>query len=358
MEKYRIVEGIESTAGAGGKARDDISIILDKMNFKRLNIYKKEMGASVKNRIINQLRFLKKWIYIYKIIRPNSILLIQAPFVFNYVFERNILSNLEKLKNKKNIKLVILIHDVDELRSGLFDKKDFFKRKKQFDYLLNIADKIIVHNNVMEKYFFEKKHIKKDKVIVLSIFDYLVDKSLNSDIEFSKNVAVAGNLDVRKAKYLRDLKKIDITFELFGPNYSLNSNKNIKYHGIVAPDRLPELLNNGFGLIWDGESIKTCTGIAGNYLKYNNPHKLSLYISSGLPIIIWKEAAEATFIKKNNIGFEIDSLEDLPKIMQKLSKKEYTRYRNNVKKISLKLRQGYFTKKAVNKAIKELEVDE
>lgn len=99
MEKYQIVEGIESTAGAGGKARDDISIILDKMNFKRLNIYKKEMGASVKNRIINQLRLLKKWIYI--IIRPNSILLIQAPFVFNYVFERNILSNLEKLKNKK-----------------------------------------------------------------------------------------------------------------------------------------------------------------------------------------------------------------------------------------------------------------
>lgn len=38
MEKYQIVEGIESTAGAGGKARDDISIILDKMNFKRLII--------------------------------------------------------------------------------------------------------------------------------------------------------------------------------------------------------------------------------------------------------------------------------------------------------------------------------
>ncbi|NRO11242.1 Beta-1,6-galactofuranosyltransferase WbbI [Lactobacillus helveticus] len=48
----------------------------------------------------------------------------------------------------------------------------------------------------------------------------------------------------------------------------------------------------------------------GNYLRYNDPHKLSLYLASGIPVIIWKKAAEAKFVEENKVGITVDSLED------------------------------------------------
>lgn len=50
-------------------------------------------------------------------------------------------------------------------------------------------------------------------------------------------------------------------------------------------------------MVWDGESIDGGLGLSGQYLKYNNPHKLSVIFTSGLPVIIWNEAAEAGLVK-------------------------------------------------------------
>ncbi|MBT8943652.1 galactofuranosyltransferase, partial [Lactobacillus delbrueckii subsp. bulgaricus] len=85
-------------------------------------------------------------------------------------------------------------------------------------------------------------------------------------------------------------------------------------------------LNSGFGLIWYGSSIETCDGAFGNYLRYNDPHKLSLYLASALPVIIWSQAAEASFIIDNNLGLTIDSLNDLPKVLNKVTKEEYEHF--------------------------------
>ena len=58
-------------------------------------------------------------------------------------------------------------------------------------------------------------------------------------------------------------------------------------------------MEGSFGLVWDGISVETCAGVYGEYLKVNNPHKTSLYLASGIPVIIWKEAAWLSLLNAN-----------------------------------------------------------
>ena len=93
----------------------------------------------------------------------------------------------------------------------------------------------------------------------------------------------------------------------------------------------------------------------------NNPHKLSLYIAVGLPVIIWDEAAEAEFVKRENIGWTVSSLYELPDKLANISEGDYTVMRNNAVRISKKLRDGEYMTRALKNAeakIKEMRVNE
>ena len=39
----------------------------------------------------------------------------------------------------------------------------------------------------------------------------------------------------------------------------------IKYHGSYPSDELPWHLKGAYGLVWDGDTAKTCSGIFGDY---------------------------------------------------------------------------------------------
>ena len=105
-------------------------------------------------------------------------------------------------------------------------------------------------------------------------------------------------------------------------------------------------------MIWEGESIETCTGQYGQYIRFNNPHKFSLYLSLGLPVIVWKEAAIASFVTENKIGFTIGSFDELEKMGETVSDKDYGEYLSNIHQISDKVRKGFFLGKAINQLTK------
>ena len=85
----------------------------------------------------------------------------------------------------------------------------------------------------------------------------------------------------------------------------------------------------------------------GNYMRYNNPHKASLYLSTGQPVIIWKKAALAEFVIKNKVGIAVDSLENLDEILDKITAEQYQLMKNNTIKLASSLRSGQFIKQAV-----------
>ena len=69
---------------------------------------------------------------------------------------------------------------------------------------------------------------------------------------------------------------------------------------------------------------------------------MSLYIASGLPVIVWRKSAMAEFVLKNKVGIVIDKLEDIGYEIKKITEEEYEEMKNNAKDISEELTKGEY----------------
>ena len=165
--------------------------------------------------------------------------------------------------------------------------------------------------------------------------------------------------DVYKRQILDNIHNKNLVVNLYG-NYfdESQTNDRLVYKGSFPPEKLPSCIEGDFGLVWDGSEAYTCAGNTGEYLKYNNPHKTSLYLSSGLPVIVWTEAAIADFVVKNKVGITVSSLFDLEEAISQVTKEEYVIMCQNAKGIAEKLRNGYYFYKALDKGISQLEPKE
>ncbi len=349
MNKYQIV----FTKGkkynhAGSKAPDDVTAIADTLGFAHLNIdisYKE--ASNIFKKILFAFVAVFNFFKLYFKVEKGSVVLCQSPMNGGGCVRSFIL---RRLKRSKHVSFIFLVHDVELLRFKSAPESSV----KEFMVMLEVADKMIVHNERMKRWFVEEREVEEDKLVVLDIFDYLYPYK-EKELIFDKSVTIAGNLGVNKAPYLIHLKKLNTLFNLYGPFYSpAIAGDNVIYKGSFPSDELPYLLSKGFGLIWDGTEITTCSGDYGNYLRYNNPHKLSLYLASGLPVFIWAEAAEAEFVKANDVGYCIDGLSDIDKIMETLTEEEYRVKTENCRKISMRLVNGEYTRKALSTALNGL----
>ena len=342
MKKYQIVELSTEHNHAGSKAVRDVFDVAKKLGYEAEVIRTATNIDSLWGKIRRQALFFIDWFKIYFSITPNSLVLIQTPYHHKQLIRNWVLS---KLKRDKKVKFISLVHDVEELRKSLYN--NYYKN--EFNFMLSIADSIIVHNDTM-KAFFIKKGIPENKLVSLKIFDYLMDKEATSkNVTFEWAISIAGNLDINKSAYIAQLGKLGIIVHLYGPNFShsLEQYQDIQYHGSFPASEIPNQLNSGFGLVWDGNSIDTCSGDFGEYLQYNNPHKLSLYLASGIPVVIWDKAAEADFVRKHNLGICVSSLSELKDKLEQISEKNYQEMIKNVANISTLLRYGEHTKNSI-----------
>ena len=345
IKRYQIWNFSGESFNAGSKAPIDVMHIVGGLGYQRIDIHAwrgKDYKSAEKWSIE---RNKEDWKYCKETISLGSILFLQHPF---WQFQEEREKTILYLKYNKNIKIISFIHDIEELR------KDYYtsEMKREFDFMLKNSDVFIVHSQKMKE-FLLSKNVKKDNIIVLGIFDYLCSCD-NVERKFDKSVIIAGNLDRSKGKYIDDICKLQgQCFHLYGIGYDAEKiNKNIKYHGAFLPDDLPNVMSGGFGLIWNGDSLDSCDGNMGNYLRYNSPHKLSLYIAAGIPVITWSYAASAEFIKNNRLGITVDSLIDLPMAINDMTEKEYMELKKNIDKISMKVKCGEYTKMAIDKAEK------
>ena len=352
MKKYFVQEETGKDQSALSKARQDVSFILNKNHWAALDIHRKKTSQSKYVHYIRMLFWTNlDWIKIGNQIEPDSVLLIQFPFLNSLVFNKMAARYIANLKKKKNVKVILLIHDIDSIRFPQEAAKQYSHER----VFWNLSDVIIAHNNRMKEYLLEQK--VKSHIITLQVFDYIGNLSVVSEERRDGSIVIAGNLDGNKAGYLRKLKEIkDCDFSLYGPGFEKQMEAdNIIYRGAYPPDQLAENIQGSWGLVWDGVSTDTCTGAYGEYLRYNNPHKVSLYISLGLPVIIWKEAAEATFVEENRIGITVDSLDELGEKLKDISGEKYAEIEENIKKISGKLCSGGYLLGAVEKSLRYLE---
>ena len=127
------------------------------------------------------------------------------------------------------------------------------------------------------------------------------------------------------------------------------------YKGSFKPDEVPGVLEGSFGLVWDGNTASTCGGNTGEYLRYNNPHKTSLYLASGIPVIVWSEAAMSGFVSENHVGIAVGSLYEIEEKVNAISDADYKEMKDNAIAVSAKLRSGYYFETAIKTVLSKIE---
>ena len=349
MKRYRFKEIIntDSFVPALTKGVKDVELIIDELNMIPIN----KVGVSFLDVMENKNVLGKLYYYLNNsrvslaiklFFLKDNLIFLNYPFlkgrIFDYIIQKRLL---------KNNRLCLIVHDIYSLQTDKIEKSTLEKEINIF----NCADRIIFHNETMIS-FLINHGLKNKKCLSIDLFDYIIDDDIFEKRNLERKVIFAGN--IAKAPFLSRMcfmRNRDFVLELYGPNYDKNSitAEFINYNGILDPIDIIHNLNGSFGLIWDGDSIDKCDGKFGEYLKYNNPFKLSMYIAAGIPIICWSKSATAIFVEKNNIGFCINSLEEISKIFENINEKDYERIKLNVEKIGIKVRKGFFLRQALKR---------
>ncbi|GAA4897263.1 sugar transferase [Flaviramulus aquimarinus] len=346
---YYISRNYKSLFNAAGKAKTDCEHTLRNIGFKNLGFKQ----SSIPNSAIGTI---KNFFGI-------SIALLRLPFkaVICTQYPNNKFRKLIMFFAKlKRCKIITIVHDVRVLKGRVKDIN------KELSKIIN-SDVIIVHNTSMKQWFLDQG--TKIPIVVLGIFDYVSkEKPIQNKATVEKekyNIAYAGGFGDGKNAYIFDFDILEnnrYNLKLYGVGFDPNKRKVseeksvIYYQGAFPSDQIAYKIEADFGLVWDGISTKSCSGDLGAYLKYNNPHKTSLYLVCGLPVIVWDKAAIATFIVENNLGIAVSNLADLNKIMENLTEADYKTMKHNVQKVQEKVMKGQFVEEAVNKAIETLNV--
>lgn len=331
---------------AGNKARNDVEVIFNRLGYAPLKVRVEDWyKMNVLNAQIHKYRALLR---AFKRLKKNDAIVIQFPLLHHSLF---INSLLKSLKNR-GVNIYLLIHDLETLRF-VNDKTLPFRMKLRMKLTesdtFHSVTGIIAHNPIMKSVLVDKG-VEADKIVSLGIFDYLIP-NFQEKTGFTKNqpIIVAGNLAQEKAGYLYVLPE-EPAYNLYGVGFDESrALANETYFGSFLPDELPAALEGGFGLVWDGDSAETCSGVFGEYLRYNNSHKASLYLASGFPVVVWKESALAHFILEKSCGIAVASLHDLEAVLENLTEKEYADLSENAKRIGKDLREGYYLRSALKK---------
>ena len=324
---------------AGNKAKSDIESIMSDIGFRNIGIRQTHYKNSAIAFLLNLVGVIKALLCLHK----GDNLVIQYPL-------KKYFSLLCTIAHMRGAKVIVIIHDLGSFRRKKLTIREEINR-------FNVVDYIISHNESMKKWLIDNGC--KTKIGVLEIFDYLSSGKSEEEpnMPSSYSIVYAGALRDRKNAFLYKVGDYSETlkFSLYGNGFEIDKAKNkscFNYLGFIKSDDLISKVQGDFGLVWDGDSIEECSGDFGEYLKLNNPHKTSLYIRCGLPIIIWKEAALAKFVEENNIGFSISSLKELEDKASIITKNDYLEMKKNISEISIRLSKGYYVSKALNDAIK------
>lgn len=319
----------KETNSASGKAKNDAFDIASDYGFEA------SYNPSEKRiiRIIQQILSMRR-------IKDADVLFVQYPAI-----ENRLLEIMFKHMNPNGISIA-LIHDLPSIQG-------MREGDKQLEiYHLNHFTHIIVHNKKMEKYVHDMGY--GGNIILLELFDYLHNEQRGIlQNEFSNTISVAGNL--KKGRYLLCLDQIyGVNFELYGIKGDMDFSQmaNVRYKGMLPSDEIVYQLTGDYGLVWDGDSIDSCSGVYGEYLLINNPHKLSMCMAAGKPVITWKKAAISDFVNCEGIGICVDSLAELNNIDLK---ENYCTYKENVLRIKKRVATGYYLKSALDEIIKGIE---
>lgn len=259
--------------------------------------------------------------------------------VFQFPLYAKIHELLITLLRIKGVRIICLILDIDGWRNGnsaiLEKEKKAFRRFRLF----------IVHNERMRQWL--QPIVPNATIAELQFFDFLTTPVYQQRSK-EGHIIIAGDLE--KTAFIQKLGQLtQLSFSIYGAGYS-ESNAfpdNALYKGVFPPYDLVHHLQGSFGLVWYGPDIENFTGSYGSYLTAISPHKLSLYIMAGIPLIVPATSASAILVKQYGIGCTIDRLSDIGHVIKNISDSAYQQMVDNTRPLAVQLSQGHFLKRAL-----------
>lgn len=330
---------------AGNKAKTDNEDTLTEMGAINLGL----------RRTVNSSKLLAFFLDLAGILRACCLLRKDDVLFLQYPVKKYF-SFLCCVARWKGAKTISLIHDLGSFRRRKLTVEQEIARLSHCDY-------IIASNENMRQWLLN--HSMKKPVGALGLFDYRANsfnKKNNASLHTphsTPNVVYAGALSMRKNAFIVELSKQQLPFRLtiVGNKDGLQGlceNPHISYQGFIPSEEFISTIDADFGLVWDGDSLDTCSGNYGEYLRWNSPHKVSFNLRAGLPVIVWKEAAVASIIEQAGAGFSVSSLEALNEKLAHISPEEMTNMKQNAANMAKKLNSGHFLREAICQAMADL----
>lgn len=324
--KYFIQEHLHKEIFHGGIGNIDAEKILLARQFQPILFpYMDNFSWKAKLARITHLRKVSRSI------GPGAVVVFQFPL---YARVHKMLARM--LAKRKDVRVICLIADINGLKDGndrLLDKE--IKELKRYHHF-------IVHNEKMRQWL--GRSIGQRQYAQLEFFDFLAPVPDTRRVK-AKSVVFAGNLE--KSGFLSNLKLWQsacpgVQLDLYGMGYSSGNPvlNNVSLRGCLEPYSLPAVLDNSFGLIWDGDSIEGSKGSLGNYMQYISHHKLSLYVLSGLPVITASWAASVDIVEKYRIGFAVNSMLEIEERINAITDEEYAEMAANARKLAPRIAKG------------------
>lgn len=330
MRRVTVADKVDEIYVASSKAKNDVRQIFQECGYQPLANFDK-CGKNLFGKLALAVNTIRK---VEKNLIDGDVLIMAYPSI--------IIPSILKVKKKKNVKIILLIMDLNGFAPD--------KLRSEVD-LLNKADILISHNIRMTPKL--REFGCKAEIVDLEIFDYLLD-SFPDEKVYQAGQAIQidwpGRISDSRTGFIRKVEKMDKKYilNLYGPTNDKFEN-GVIYKGCFEPDDLPWKLEGQFGMIWQGADLKP-KEMEWDYFRYNNPHKTSLFCVCCRPIIIWSGAAMADFVRQNDIGIVLDDLNDLDNILEELTVERYNQMKNNMKIIQKRLASGDYTKAAIRKA--------
>ena len=349
MEKNRlcyISRNYYNLTSAGNKAKTDNEDTLLEMGATNLGL----------QRTVNNSKILAFFLDLAGVLRA-CYLLKKGDVLFLQYPVKKYFSFLCHVARWKGARTISLIHDLGSFRRRKLTVEQEIARLSNCNY-------IIASNENMKQWLIQ--HGMKQPVGALGLFDYrsaFFNQSSNQKVTTNQKllpqVVYAGALSMRMNSFLVELSKSLSSWNLtIAGNkdglQGLEDNPHIRYKGFMPSEDFIRTIDADFGLVWDGDSLTTCSGNFGEYLRWNSPHKVSFYLRAGLPVIVWKEAAVAPIIEQAHAGFAVSSLEQLDEKLAHISSEEIMEMKKNAATISKKLNEGYFLQEAISQAIRNI----
>lgn len=335
--KVYIARNYRSKFDAAGKAKMDCETILENNGWKNIGFKQTWISNSILGTLISALGVT--WAILR--LKSGSTVCLQYPFnkFYGYCLWG------AKLKNSK---VLTLVHDLKSLK-GKYGHSD-----KEVE-LLKQSDQLIVHNDKMGAWF--KEHKFSAEITNIEAFDYLHTENPNAKRTPTNyeqlRIVFAGNMGPFIFE-LDNLERGNFKFDLYGVGFDEKKVKNVNdtildYKGCFPSNEVIDHIDGDFGLVWYGNTLDSCDGETGQYLKYNNPHKLSLYLLCDMPIIIWDKAAMADLVEQEGIGFRVKSLRDIKQCLAELTPEQINEMKQNVQRVKADVQSGQFLTSALQR---------